>query len=65
MKKKAKPPRDRLKPIFQGKQVKKSLSCRLSPKALELIEHASNHYGLSFSEVIESCVKHTLENEEE
>jgi len=32
----------------------------LSPKSIELVTLASKEYGVSKSEVIESCIKHTL-----
>lgn len=46
--------------LFRVKIPKKAFSCRLSHEVLELIKIASNTYGVSFSDVLEGCVKNTL-----
>lgn len=48
--------------LFPIKVPKKTLSCRLSVECLDLLKKASTKHGVSISEIIEGCVKHTLKD---
>lgn len=53
---------DELHNIFHKKEKKKAFSCRLDPEVLNLIKEASDKHGVSASEIIEGCVRHTLKD---